>query len=105
MGPKLKIGILPFCPYETVMACRKVSLGSELMERYIYGRECRVAIAVAAGSVEGVDITDSEKEDGDADAMEISKQRVSCLKGCSGLFHAYRRNDLSLDDYLAFHMP
>lgn len=87
------------------MACRKVSLGSELMERYIYGRECRVAIAVAAGSVEGVDITDSEREDGDADAMEISKQRVSCSKGCSGFFRAYRRNDLSLDDYLAFHMP
>ena len=87
------------------MACRKVSLGSELMKRYIYGRECRVAIAVAAGSVEGVDITDSEKEDGDADAVKISKQRVCCSKGCLGLFHAYRRNDLSLDDYLTFHMP
>ena len=87
------------------MACRKVSLGSELMESYIYGRECRVAIAVAPGYVEGVDITDSEKKAGDADAMEISKQRVCRSKGCSGLFHAYRRNDLSLEDYLAFHMP
>ena len=66
MRHKLKIGISRDAPRGTVMACRKVTLGSRLMDR-LFGHGCRVAIIVPGDSVEDVTITEAGREDGEGE--------------------------------------